>query len=68
MGIKIPKLIGVKLTGNFQVGQLKRCILKVAGFLPLKWNRAIVEYLECAYFYVLEKRTVGNLLCKLAFG
>jgi aconitate hydratase len=45
MGIKIPKLIGVKLTGKLWLGISKRCYPKVAGILTVKGGTgAIVEY------------------------
>jgi aconitate hydratase len=44
MGIKIPKLIGVKLTGKLSGWVSQRCILKV-GILTVKGGTgAIVEY------------------------
>jgi aconitate hydratase len=43
MGIKIPNLIGVKLTGKLSDGQPKRCTL-LLEFLPCGGTGAIVEY------------------------
>jgi aconitate hydratase len=44
MGIKVPKLIGVKLTVNHR-DPFQRCNFKVAGILTVKGGTgAIVEY------------------------
>jgi hypothetical protein len=70
MGIKIPKLIGVKLTGKLSgwVSQ-KMLSLKLPGFLPLKWNRAIVEYFEVQVTSMYWKRELWvSLLRKRAFS
>jgi aconitate hydratase len=58
MGIKIPKLIGVKLTGKLS-GWVspKDVILKVAGILTCKGGTgAIVEYFGEGATYVLYWR------------
>jgi aconitate hydratase len=56
MAIKVPKLIGVKLTANHR-GPFQRCNFKVAGILTVKGGTgAIVEYLAKAQPLCLHRK------------